>query len=116
MELFENALEAYKIENNLTLTNRQIRNTIYSMLKKMLISHFLTNTNFSKLSPKAIYELIRYARGFLQIKNESEETHKQIKEEITRAIEERLLPLPSHPVDISEEILDILPFSLPINQ
>lgn len=116
MELFENALEAYKTENNLTLTNRQTRNTIYLMLKKMLISHFLTNTNFSKLSPKAIYELIRYARGFLQIKNESEETHKQIKEEITRAIEEKLLPLPSHPVDISEEILDILPFSLPIKQ
>lgn len=99
--LFDEALKAYKTENNITLTDRKTRSTIYSMLKTMLIGQHLSNTNFNRLTPKAVFELLRYARGFLQIKNENDkEALKAIKEEIIKAFDERLLPLPDHPEQI----------------
>src|SRR5260364_71251 len=115
--LFDEALKAYKTKNNIALTDRKTRSTIYSMLKTMLIGQHLSNTNFNRLTPKAVFELLRYARGFLQIKDENDkEAIKAIKEEIIKAFDERLLPLPDHPEQIPSEITDILPFPLPIKQ
>jgi hypothetical protein len=94
ISLYNDALETYKEENEVTFTNRETRTIIYSMLRKMLISQYLASTNFAKLTIKATYELVRYARGFLQIKDKDAEDPKMLKKEIQKAIEERLLPLP----------------------
>src|SRR5260364_234053 len=83
--LFDNALKAYKTANEITLTDRKTCSTIYSMLKTMLIRQYLSNANFSRLTPKAVFELLRYARGFLQIKDENDkETLKEIKQKLLK--------------------------------
>src|SRR5260364_454697 len=65
----------------------------------------------------AVFELLRYARGFPQIKDKNDKkTLKEIKTEIIKAFEEKLAPLPGYPEQIPSEIIDILPFSLPIKQ
>ena len=50
----------------------------------------------------------------MQIKDKNTEDPKMLKKEIQKAIEERLLPLPEHPDQITKEIKAILPFALPI--
>ena len=116
MNLFNTALTVYKKENEITLTNISTRNTIHSMLRKMLISQHLSNINFSKTTYRQIYKAIQYARGFLQIKNTSEDTPKEIRAQINKAFENKLIPLPDTPEQIPKEIVEILPFKLPITQ
>ena len=59
-----------------------------------------------------IAKTINYCLGFAQIKNKI--TFEDIKKNINRILAKNLLPLPTTPEDIPEEILELLPFSLPI--
>ena len=78
--------------------------------QKNMHSHISTYTSFM------IYKTIYYARGFLQIQNENEQTPKEIRAAITTALQEKLTPLPQDPSEIPEHIKAILPFTLPITQ
>ena len=84
------------------------------MLRKMLMGQYLANLDFTKLLSRDAFELLCYARGFLQIKEEDKNKIQAIKAEIIRAYDDRLLPLPDYPDGIAIEILEDLPFSLPI--
>jgi len=86
------------------------------MLKQMLISQYLSNINFTTYTSFIIYKTIYYAKEFLQIQNEDEQTPKAIRTTINNALQEKLIPLPPDPNQIPQHIQDILPFTLPITQ
>jgi hypothetical protein len=113
-ELYNNALTVYKQSNDITITDTNTRSTINTMLKKMLIAQYITNTNMAMLTPIATLRIMHYARGFLQIRTDNEETAKAIKLAINRSFQNRLAPLPSHPDLIPKNTKDILPFALPV--
>ena len=114
--LYNNALAAYKQTNQITFTDAATRKTINTILKQMLISQYLSNTNFINYTSFMIYKTIYYARGFLQIQNEDEQTPTSIRAAINSILQEKLIPLLPDPNEIPSHIQEILPFSLPITQ
>ena len=102
--LYNNALAIYKQTNHITIIDAATCKTINTMLKQMLISQYLTNTNFTNYTSFMIYKTIYYARGFLQIQNENEQIPKLIRTSINNVLQEKLIPLLLNPNEIPQYI------------
>jgi hypothetical protein len=113
-ELFKKALATYKSLNAITITDKTTRDTIHQKLRQKIMIDFITNKNFNTVTSKEVYQIIKYYRGFTKelapIKAED------IQEAIKTAFATLLEPLPSDPKQIAENILQMLPFKLPISQ
>ncbi|CAG8654743.1 2061_t:CDS:2, partial [Ambispora leptoticha] len=111
-EMFYSALQNYKKANQITITNKDIRDSIYQKLQQKLFLDFIMNTNFNTCPPRYITQLIKYYKGY--IKDTTLNKYEEIQKAVQEAFSEKLQQLPSHPDDISENIQQILPFTLPI--
>jgi hypothetical protein len=110
--MFQNALNNYKRINDITITNKEIRNSIYMMLRQQIAISYLETLNFSTMPFRKIYSIIRYCKNFM--KDNKPFDAKALKSEIIKALDSQLLSLPTTPDLIPEYILNTLPFTLPI--
>ena len=99
--------------HNITITNKEIRDTIQQKLRQQLIISFLINTNFNIIPFQKIYQILRYCKGFIKENTIDNENLKKI---IFEALQKKLKLLPDTPNEISDKIKQMLLFKLPIKK
>jgi hypothetical protein len=110
--LFEMALEKFRRHNDVRFVNKVNRQQIYEKLRIKLAVDYLCNLDFLLLRPHDCARHIFYCLNLAKISPKL--TFEQTRTCLYSLHENLLLPLPTHPQDIDEEILAALPYSLPL--
>ena len=108
--MLRDAIKKYKDTNKITLVDRNTRDLIQNKLRQKIVINYLARTDFLGIENRKIYASIKYCRGF--IKTQSRIEAKQIWTAIQDAKTVNLKNLPKKPQEINKETLDMLPFSL----
>ena len=105
-----NALEIYKKQHNVLITNKANRDQIFMKLRIKLAIDFLLNLNLLEIDSFEATKYINYLINFAKIPTilKFDEINKIIKD--TKS--EKLQDLPNNPEQICCEIKEILPFQL----
>src|SRR6185295_9838171 len=107
---FTSALQKYKAEHKITITDKQTRDKIHLKLCQKLYIDHIANTNFNTCSQKHTYQLLTYYKGFTR--DEKAIDKEDIQEAIAEATRSKLQKLPDTSINISDEIKAILLFEL----
>ena len=110
--LFQMATEKYKRLHNATFINKTNRDQIFSKLKTKLALDFICNIDFLLTSPHDSTRFIFYALNFAKIN--CTQDFDDVRKQIDAAHQAQLSPLPASPNEIPKEIMNLMPFSLPI--
>ena len=106
------AIDHYKRAHDVPITTKNNRDQIFFGLRKKIIIDYVSNMEFLDYNAHELTCQLYYLWGFAKIQhnNKFENTRSNVRTVLAKL----LLPLPDSPQGIPIELLDLIPFQLPI--